>query len=315
MNLSQAGLVATIRQDIVSRQLSNTAAAKGNTFDPTSGAKKSNHETDKQSEDNATWVFEYRALLNSKLTTLITSLTTAYTTDMDASMGYQDAGWGGKNAMQGVTGVKSTANVTIIDPGAARSTYAYLKTWMNAPATLPQGWGTGNWTGDSSNAVNSAADEGASGRMSMVSTVNFLPVPPNLPFTPNVQVNSNLAGTTTFMSGGDVNFVVDRLNVNLANTLQNNYLAAKSIYLTDDLISNPALAQVGNNFERTLYKFFARPENLDILRFGLFKDVYVVGTSSLPTGSQMQGSLSLNWEQNTGTVKIVQERYACFYHS
>jgi hypothetical protein len=295
MNLSQAGLVATIRQDIVSRQLSNTAAAKGNTFDPTSGAKKSNHETDKQSEDNATWVFEYRALLNSKLTTLITSLTTAYTTDMDASMGYQDAGWGGKNAMQGVTGVKSTANATIIDPGAARSTYAYLKTWMNAPATLPQGWGTGNWTGDSSNAVNSAADEGASGRMTLGT--------------------SNIAGTTTFMSGGDVNFLLDRLNVNIANTLQNNYLAAKSIYLTDDLISNPALAQVGNNFERTLYKFFARPENLDILRFGLFKDVYVVGTSSLPTGSQMQGSLSLNWEQNSGTVKIVQERYACFYHS
>lgn len=297
MNLSQAGLVATIRQDIVSRQLSNTAAAKGNTFDPTSGAKKSNHETDKQSEDNATWVFEYRALLNSKLTTLITSLTTAYTTDMDAAMGYNnDPLWGSKNAMQGVTGVKSTANATIIDPGAARSTYAYLKTWVNTPATIPQGWGTGNWTGDSNTlGPNAAADEGASGRMTLGT--------------------SNMSGTTTFMSGGDVNFLLDRLNVNLANTLQNNYLSTKSNPLTDTLISNPALAQVGNNFERTLYKFFARPENLDILRFGLFKDVYVVGTSSLPTGSQMQGSLSLNWDNTNGLVRIVQERYACFYHS
>lgn len=296
MNLSQAGLVATIRQDIVSRQLSSTAATKGNTFDPTSGAKKSNHETDKQSEDNATWVFEYRALLNSKLTTLITSLTTAYTTDMDASMGYNnDPLWGSKNAMQGVTGAKTATNTTIIDPGAARSTYAYLKTWINTPATIPQGWATGNWTGDSTTGANSAADEGASGRMTLGA--------------------SNISGTTTFMSGGDVSFLLDRLNVNLSNTLQNNYLSTKSAPLTDTLISNPAFAQVGNNFERTLYKFFARPENLDILRFGLFKDVYVVGTSSLPTGSQMQGSLSLNWDNTNGLVRIVQERYACFYHS
>lgn len=294
MNLSQAGLVATIRQDIVSRQLSNMASSKGNTFDPTSGAKKSNHETDKQSEDNATWVFEYRALLNSKLTTLTTSLTTAYTTDMDAAMGAKDAAWGnGKNAMQGLTGVKSATNTTLIDPGAARSTYSYLYTWTNAD---PSGaWGTSDWKGNSSNDV---ADEGASGSMSLG--------------------GQTITGTTTFMAGGNVDFVLDRLNVNLNNTLQNTYVSPKRdplTYADDVLLSSTGTERVGNNFERTLYKFFSRPENLDILRFGLFKDVYVVGTSSLPTGSQMQGSLSLNWDSAAGQIKVVQERFACFYHS
>lgn len=299
MNLSQAGLVATIRQDIVSRQLSNTASSRGNTFDPTSGAKKSNHETDKQSEDNATWVFEYRALLNSKLTTLTTSLTTAYTTDMDAAMGAKDVIWGsGKNAMQGLTGVKSATNATLIDPGAARSTYSYLGTWLNSGSvTMPTAaWGTGDWKGDSASDV---ADEGASGAMQIAS-------------------GQSITGTTTFMAGGNPNFLLDELTVNLNNTLQNRYQVDKLSPITgtsDPLLSLAGTEEVGNNFERTLYKFFARPENLDILRFGLFKDVYVVGTSSLPTGSQMQGSLSLNWDTSAGRIKIIQERYACFYHS
>ncbi|MFN8577409.1 MAG: hypothetical protein U0354_11170 [Candidatus Sericytochromatia bacterium] len=91
MNLSTSGMVANFRQDIVGRQLSVSANSGASIYYPTSSAIKSNHETDKQAEENATWFFEYKALLNSKLTTLTTALTSAYTADLDASMTSQGA--------------------------------------------------------------------------------------------------------------------------------------------------------------------------------------------------------------------------------
>jgi hypothetical protein len=314
MNLSTSGLLFSAKQDVVQRQLATTAQATGFTYDPTSKAKVSNHETDKQSEDNATWFFEYRALLNSKLTTLVTSLTSAYTTDMDASMGAQSNAkitypWGTKNAMQGITGQKDASNATIVDPGSARTAYAYFNTYgfatavsspLSLPAT-PSGTPAG-WAGDDYESSPSGTT------VSLTSTSS----------------GSKVEGTSTFLTGGNSNFLLDNLQINFTNTSQNSYSSNR---LAGTIITSPGVlsgAKVGNNLEMALYKFFAKPENFDILRFGLFQDVFIVGTSSLPTGSQVQGSIRLNYEVpsvttdplfNKSVIRVTQERYAAFFHS
>ncbi|MFN8671459.1 MAG: hypothetical protein U0457_05150 [Candidatus Sericytochromatia bacterium] len=334
MNLTQAGLSTSFALDAVNRQLSNNATT-GVSYDPTSRSRVSAHETDKQAEDNATWYFEYRALLNSKLTTLITSLTSAYTTDLDAAMGASSTStpagnsWGTKTAMQGLTGQKLTpTSDAFIDPGAARTTFAYLNGFnTSTPGNPSTPVGTNSitvpnapdWKGTSAGVV---ADIAASVTMSY----NYQD-----PATA-VAANSTISGTTSFLAGGSSTFILDKLKVNMdpynfpplgvapftnVNRFDNDKLQELDSF-TRDVTGNDAARQtrnIGNNFEYTLYKFFEKPENLDLIRFGLFNDVYVVGTSSLPTGSQTQGSISLNWDSLDQKIRIKQERYACFFHS
>lgn len=344
MNLTQAGLSTSFSLDAVNRQLSNNATSNVS-FDPTSKARVSAHEIDRQSEDNATWYFEYRALLNSKLTTLITSLTSAYTTDLDASMGQKMATWGDKNAMQGLSGSlapgasAAAGDRPLVDPGAARTTVAYLSkfglvgtagavnllTPVNGSAATNVNWGGGDGTVPTFTASDPT----------VTLSLNFATGASATTASPSV------TGTTTFMSGGSADFVLDNLHVNMdpynfspdttgvaprgmgvGNANYNYYDNTKSSNLSSydrkpDDTTDPVVAErgIGNNLEFTLYKFFERPENLDLIRFGFFKDVYVVGTSSLPTGSQIQGSLSMDWDQAGGIIRIKQERYAAFFHS
>ncbi len=304
MNISSSALFSSARTDLVNKQLINIASS-GLVFDQTSKAKISNHDTDKQAEDNATWFFEYKALLNSKLTTLTTSLTSAYTTDLDSCMAASavlSAGqnWGSKNAMQGLTGQKpALATEPLIDPGAARTSSAYMLRYGRAGAATTS---SGTWDGNSTNV---AADAAVS-----VSTST-------------ATAGSSISGTTTFISGNG--FALDSLDINFGDTTQNKYNIAKNAAILLDRqgqIASSAVEQgfkIGNNFELTLYKFFAKPENFDIIRFGLFQNLYVVGTSSLATGSQVQGSISLNWNDTNasapGKIDIKQERFAAFFHS
>lgn len=319
MNLSTSGMLSSFRQDVVGRQLSRAANSGGKIYDPTSLAQKSNHETDKQAEENATWFFEYKALLNSKLTTLTTALTSAYTTDLDASMTNSSAAWGGKNAMQGITGTQRDLyggdginDTTVIDPGAARTTDAYFN-----------GFGFGRTAVVSGTAINgpygttTTEADSISLRMDLTSSVS------GAAYT---NANARIVGTTTFLSGGssaDKPLIVDRLNINLADNKQNDYANVK----TASQIVNPYPSSIeqnkniGNNVELTLYKFFSKPENYDLIRFGLMDDLYIVGTSSLATGSQIQGSLSLRYtnldpaNNPVSYIEMKQERYSCFFHS
>lgn len=288
MILSNAGMLGNARRDVVARQLETSAKSNGAIYNPTAKAQVSNHEIDKQTEDNSTWFFEYRALLNSKLTTLTTSLTSAYTTDMDASMGAAGP-WGTKNAMQGRTGEKpSGATTAAIDPGAARTAYSYFKTFGSLTM------GAGDWSG--SNSVSAPEGQTAS-----------------LAYSYGGGTNKLVSGTTTFITGGEEGFLLDELKVSLIDPSQSAYKSGKA---TKVIVAGvTAFAEVGNQMELTLYKFFSRPENIDLLRFGLFQNIFIVGTSSLPTGSQCQGSVKLDWDQNTGTIKCTQERYAAFFHS
>lgn len=305
MNLSSSGMASLFKQDVVSRQLSRSASSGGKIFDPTSSAQKSNHETDKQAEENATWFFEYKALLNSKLTTLTTALTSAYTTDLDATMARTDPSWNGgatntgKNAMQGITGSSSGTTGTIIDPGAFRTAWSYLDKFGLAGKVYSNNvLETNNklWQGDN--------DEAASSTYTGEMKVNG--------------VTGSMQGTTTFLTGAEME--LDALRIDMRDPLVNDFVNTKS---TTQLVNPypPNVApnkQISNNLELTLYKFFSQPENYDLLRFGMLDNLYIVGTSSLATGSQVQGSLSLRFEAgltDLSKIRIKQERFSCFFHS
>lgn len=314
MGISASSMRSTLSIDRTDRQLFSSALNQR--FDPTAKAIVSNHETDKQAEDNTTWLYEYKALLNSKLTTLTTALSSAYTTDLDVAMGSTGNGavnWQ-KNAMQGISGTLS-GNLTIQDPGAARTAYAYLMGWGTMTAANVN-TGTANWAGTS---VAPASQTQA--------------VTVTLPTG-----TGGIQGTTTFLSGGRNGantMLLDTLLIDrkypqatrfsetkpILSDLPLEYQQTPTIDINGDgaitgadapyNVGNPTL--IGNNFQRALWKFFQDRQNVDLINFGLLNDVIIVGTSSLPTGSQVQGSVSLTW---TGTgLNINQERFAAFYHS
>lgn len=344
--INSRAMVTHYTTNIVNRQLSNSA--QNTMYDPTARERVSNHETDKQFEDNMTWLFEYMALLNSRLTTLTTALTSAYTTDLDAAMGKKttsDNGpvtWGNKSAMQGITGLKDTGNnnAIIVDPGAARTTMAYLTTYGDDPAVNVAAnlWaGTGATAGGQANFGQSLAISSGS-------------------FTDGANTygsaagNEVIAGTTSFVSGSNEagTMVLDLMYVNLdvtgnPSTVQaagidtspgsnhgNHFIRDKNFNRFQDVslggagdVMYNSYRQVGSNLEKKLFEFFTKRQNLDIIRFGLFNDIYVVGTSSLPSGSQIQGSIKLNFEvksnanggNGAGFITITQERFSAFFHS
>lgn len=310
MNITQSGLITSSRLDFTSNALYTRASSGSSTFIPTRDEAKSNHETDKQNEDNTTWFLEYKALLNSKLTTLITSLTNAYTTDLDAAMGTPDSSlalpWS-KTNMQGFTGEKDTSTPpkTRLDPGALRASFAYLKTFNSALSATSVNPNNTTWWDQADQATTTYKITNTNG----------------LYTTSTTERDDVITGTTTFTTSKA--FELDRLQINISVANQVSANPSSPTYVMTK-IDKPGLEtayktrNIGNNFLLTLYKFFERPENMDLLKFDMFKDVYVIGTSSLPTGSQMQGSISLNWitpGSGSAYISIRQERFAAFYHS
>lgn len=336
MNITQSGLITSSRLDFTSSSLYTRAASGGSFFIPTRDEIKSNHETDKQNEDNTTWFLEYKALLNSKLTTLITSLTSAYVTDLDAAMGTPsknlNLGWSKKQNMQGNTGEYYTVppnsqnKKVVLDPGAMRTSFAYIKTFNKDIASsyvrdlalnVPTGLGLGD---DNNGSWYKSISEDPSNNTQEQPGTYYIRVPNFKKTIDNISGESEyldgFSGTTTFITGSP--FELERLQVSLNNTIGNASLRPTYIITKidkDGLETQYMGRNIGNNFLLTLYKFFERPENIDLLKFDMFKDVYVVGTSSLPTGSQVQGSISLNWNSQGGYISIQQERFAAFYHS
>jgi len=332
MNITQSGLITSSRLDFTSSSLYTRAASGGSSFIPTRDEIKSNHETDKQNEDNTTWFLEYKALLNSKLTTLITSLTSAYVTDLDAAMGTPskklNLDWDKQN-MQGNTGeyyMVGSQRKVALDPGAMRTTFAYIKTFNKDITSsyvrdLALSTTTGLGGGDDNNGswYKSILEHLSNNTQEQPGTY-YIRVPNFKRTIDSISIEKEyldgFSGTTTFVTGSP--FELERLQVSLNNTIGNTSLRPTYIITKidkDGLETQYVGRNIGNNFLLTLYKFFERPENIDLLKFDMFKDVYVVGTSSLPTGSQVQGSISLNWNSQGGYISIQQERFAAFYHS
>lgn len=76
-------------------------------------------EQDQLNDNNTTFLYEYQALLRSRIQQMITDLTAALTRDLDSAMSTLRAAWDGRSSAQGFTS-------DIEDAGAARMAYNFF---------------------------------------------------------------------------------------------------------------------------------------------------------------------------------------------
>lgn len=297
--------VRLTRDDIHNQRISRTATGLGTArggflWDPTTRAILKKEETDKQNDDNLTFLFEYRALLNSRVQTLITQLSNALASDLDVAMNADNPAWGAdpKPAANG-----NTTN-TRQDAGAARTAYNYLT-----------GWFTGG-------GINAAAFVGA------VDTDGETRVGPGTPYAATFTGavgNLNVTGTGTIVTaegGRKVDTLVIRDLTQAQPTFNYSNVNAGANNRLDDSFSGPlgqaAIAAGAKNlFEKVLFDALSSVEYRPVLSSGLFKNLVVSATSSLPSGSQLQASFNLSYQgtQDGGELTINTDKITAFYAS
>lgn len=300
-NLTTQGLQSQMRIDMAAQRLQQMARIPTQ-YNPTASRIMAINDQDKQNDENATFIFEYRALLNSRLQQLITKLTNAYTSDLDSAMGSKLATWGSKDAMQGATPE---------DPGAARVTYAYYSQWTS-------GAGNEKVTRGGSASTMEAYGDGTTGASTSGESSEFTIENNSSWDDPSgfdstyVLMNDDLTisrGTSSFQSGstsdGTTEYLLGSFGVDF-------YAAAGTDNVTG--LEN-------SEFQKALHKALQKRDNFDIMRWGLLgKDgdaIYIASTTTLATGSQIQGTLKLEYigTGRSGYVTIKQNRWAAFYHS
>ncbi|HEY9840130.1 MAG TPA: hypothetical protein V6D23_06750, partial [Candidatus Obscuribacterales bacterium] len=74
---------------------------------------------DQENDNHATFLFEYQALLRSRMQQMITDLTAALTRDLDAAIFTSRNDWGGRTAGQGFSS-------DVEDAGAARMAWNFF---------------------------------------------------------------------------------------------------------------------------------------------------------------------------------------------
>jgi hypothetical protein len=116
-----------ISTNIQKRITSPTANAAGY-LDYTASHLSTLMQKDQENDDNATFFFEYQALLRTRIQQLITDLTAALTRDLDGAMAQARPQWGGRKAMQGFTIAGGE------DAGAARTSYNFMAGFANSAA-------------------------------------------------------------------------------------------------------------------------------------------------------------------------------------
>ena len=270
-------------------------------FTPITKTLLASSDRDKQTEDNLTYLYEYQALLNSRLQALMTKLTNAYAVDLDAAMStvLSEGTWG-YTAMMGAT------SGTVNDAGAGRTTKVYYGRWGNA-------------TGDTGTTdVTHGIAESASVKLDILDSLG-------------AWTDTTVSGGTSSFQNQKSGFVMDRLDVNLgvevlSNTTASSVLhtthfekaGSSSTYRLDQNQLNMtnteyANSNAKNQFEAMLWREMRKSVNKDIIKFGLMKDIIIATASSLPTGSQVQGTLNLNFVN--GYLDIKSDRWSAFYHS
>ncbi|PKL76910.1 MAG: hypothetical protein CVV27_07855 [Candidatus Melainabacteria bacterium HGW-Melainabacteria-1] len=281
--------------DVHNMRLTRTATGMGAPtggfiWNPTTRHILKREETDKQNDDNLTFLFEYRALLNSRVQTLITQLSNALASDLDVALNAANNVWGNdRPAMNGLS------TNTVQDPGAGRAAYNYMLGWFTTANT-----GATNFT-PGPNPASPVAMAFTSG--------------------PNT-VDAN--GTATIVSAE--NKVVDMMTIaNLYSgnpTIQFSNAPTALDNRLDNNFNGPLgqaaiNAQAKNLFEKVLFDAISSIEYRAVLSSGLFKNLVVSASSSLPTGSQMQASFSLNFNgaQDGGNLLITMDKMTAFYHS
>jgi hypothetical protein len=275
-----------------------------------------------QNEENTTFLFEYRAYLNSQLTTIVTKLTNALASDLDAVMMIQDPAYGGaRSNMQGWT------DNTQLDPGAARTGLAYL----------------GSWRSGVTNPTNSAGLNAANMAPWAMSTSG--------PSDWRVNINDGTVDQNGTPTGATGTFAVitygnnpigsagpnDTLFVDYESLESNTYNFSGS--RTNQFnVTQPASVPAklaGNKFEDVLWRESRTSVFRNIIKADLLRDLVVSSSTSLSTGSQLQASISLNARRSASqananyyvkpagngagffdsAVDVFLTRFTCFYHS
>lgn len=304
--------VSLTGQDVHNIRLTRTATGMssqsgGFIWNPTTRHILKREETDKQNDDNLTFLFEYRALLNSRVQTLITQLSNALASDLDVAMNASNVRWGDRPAMNGKSGN------TIQDPGAARTAYNFLMGWFsrNAPTEDDPLDNTADPTPPSTSYISPAA----------VYEDRFTA---NLG-DPDPALAVNARGTASIVTA-QAGIVADKLYIRDLYSgnptfLYNNTTSGVNNRL-DDSFSGPlgaaALgAKAKNLFQKVLFETLSSIEYKAVLSSGLFKNLIISASSSLPTGSQIQASFSLNFQgtQDGGTLFCNMDKMTAFYHS
>lgn len=296
-------------QDVHNLRLTRTAtgmssASASFVWDPTTRFILKREETDKQNDENLTFLFEYRALLNSRVQTLITQLSNALASDLDVAMNASNQQWGNiKPAMNG-----NSTNTTQ-DPGAARAAHNYMISWFDTVGASPPG----DLVPSTNVVPGPAAPYGAQYSDSVGGPNGIAPV-----------LARGSASIVTAQSG-----LVDRLDISglysgnpTFNYVNNDTEGAGRDNQLNDSFAGPlgAAALVAgskNLVEKVLFDALSSIEYKSVLSSGLFKNIVVAASSSLPTGAQLQASLNINYNgaQDGGSVLISIDKMTAFYHS
>jgi hypothetical protein len=117
----------------IQKRISSPSANAAGYLDYTASHLSTLMQQDQENDDNATFFFEYQALLRTRIQQLITDLTAALTRDLDGAMAQARNEWGGRKAMQGFSIAGGE------DAGAARTSYNFMAGFANsaALATVP----------------------------------------------------------------------------------------------------------------------------------------------------------------------------------
>ncbi len=298
--------------DVFNIRLNRTATGMGTAsggfiWNPTTKAIISKEESEKQNSDNLTFLFEYRALLNSRVQTLITQLSNALASDLDVAMSAANVRWArDRAAMNGIS------TPTAQDAGAARATYNFMMGWMEGH----------------DGAGNAALNVGANNFVAPDATYNSL-------FSSDTNNSLRALGTATLTQivSDSGRRVIDSMDIrNLGgggsapsyvflNESSGDTLAANNNVLNDSFegpLGQAALsANAKNLMQKVLFDTLSSIEFRPVLTSGLMKNLIIASSSSLATGSQVQASFNISYAGTAdgGLLDISLDKFTAFYHS
>jgi hypothetical protein len=286
------------------------SALGGFIWNPTTRHILKREETDKQNDDNLTFLFEYRALLNSRVQTLITQLSNALASDLDVAMNSPNRKWNNdRPAMNG------TSTNTTQDPGAARAAFNFMTGWF--PINNTNGADTaamvptpapGAVFGATFSSSNFSDD--VNGTASFVTaqntTVDALQIGALYSGNPSIRYINQSADDS---NASPTTYTLTTTGTDTDNRLNDSFSGPSGMAAIN--------ANAKNLFQKVLFDAVSSIEYKAVLSSGLFRNLVVSASSSLPTGSQLQASFNLNWSgtQDAGTVLIGMDKMVAFYHS
>jgi hypothetical protein len=287
-----------------------SSASAGFVWNPTSKFVIRKEETDRQNDDNLTFLFEYRALLNSRLQTLITQLSNALASDLEIAMSATNAVW--QNDRSAMNGLSTN---TLQDAGAARTAYNFMTGWMPAAtatsAAIDPASATTRTAPDTPYDQTFSATFGANSNISgparairVAGTAGLCQAITGKIDILDIRNLDGITGTPTYQFANQNADGHGRDNV-----LDNSFAGPLGV--------NARLQDAKNLFQKVLFDALSSVEYRPVLNSGIFKNVIVSASASLASGSQAQASISMtyNGTRGGGPLDISLDKLTCFYHS